>query len=194
MEDKTMRKLIMWNLMTLDGYFEGGQPNDLSWFVFDDDMQQYIFDAEEEVGGYVFGRETYEMMAGYWPGEEGRTADFMNRIPKFVFSTTMPSADWNNTLLFRGEVASEIKRLKSEPGKDLFVIGSADLATTLTAEGLIDEYRIAVNPIVLGNGTALFQGDTRVDLKLVQSTVFGSGVVVLRYEPLGEQRSRLRVE
>ncbi len=184
-----MRKLIMWNLMTLDGYFEGVQSNTLSWFVFDDDMQDYIYASEAEIGAYVFGRETYEMMAGYWPKAEGRTADFMHAIPKVVFSTTLESADWNNTTLIRGDVAGEIGRLKAQEGKDLFVIGSADLSRTLLANGLIDEYRIAVNPVVLGKGTKLFQDVTaRLDLKLLKSQVLGSGVVILHYEPLPEPR------
>lgn len=178
-----MRKLVMWNMSTVDGFFESG-PNGLEWFVVDDDLLAYIEESKQEVGGYVYGRRTYEMMAGYWPGATDSFAEFMNAVPKFVASRTLSSVGWNNSRLIEGDAVEGIRSLKAEDGKDLFVCGSADLSKTLMEHGLFDEYRIGVNPLLLGSGTPLFQGGGgHMNLRLVDTRQLASGVVILTYVP-----------
>jgi dihydrofolate reductase len=142
-------------------------------------------------GGLVFGRVTYQMMASYWPTpaaieNDSEVAGLMNRLPKVVFSRTLDKAEWNNTKLLKGaeRVAEEISDLKQPSGKDLLLFGSADLAATLTRLGLIDEYRLMVNPVVLGKGRPMFQDiDQKLDLRLLQTKTFQSGNVLLYYRP-----------
>jgi len=178
-----MRKLIMWNMVTVDGFFEG-PGRDIGWFVFDQDLEKYIHETQERADTLIFGRVTYEMMASYWPSETGRIADFMNGIEKVVFSKTMTDAGWNNARLVRDGVAEEVSALKAREGGDIFLFGSADLAATLTEHGLIDEYRLGINPVILGGGTPLFRGGTsKLMLKLLESRTLKSGVVILHYAP-----------
>jgi dihydrofolate reductase len=180
-----MRKVVVWNLMTLDGYFEGPNPGEIDWFeyVWGEELERFSLDQAEEVGALLFGRVTYEGMADYWSTATGDIADFMNSIPKFVFSNTLEAAKWNNSRLVKGRAEEEVPRLKEEAGKDLFIFGSANLTGSLTNHGLIDEYRIGLNPLVLGTGTPMFKpSDERVRLKLLEARPFQSGVVLLRYE------------
>lgn len=179
-----MRKLVMWNLQTLDGCFEGGQPWDLDMHqaAWGDELERLSLEQLEEVGTLLFGRTTYEGMAAYWRAETGAIADFMNRLPKVVFSRTLESADWNNTRLLRGDAAEEVAALKQETGKDLFVFGSAKLCDSLMRRGLFDELRICIVPVVLRNGTPLFKPDgPRQDLTLLDSRPLATGGVILRY-------------
>ena len=179
-----MAKLIMWNLMTLDGFVEG--PNrDISWHedVWGDELEKLSISQLAEAGGLMFGRVTYELMANHWPKESGEVADFMNALPKYVFSRTLAKSDWNNTQMFGSDVPGTVARLKRENTKDIFLFGSAGLAASLTPHGLIDEFRIAVNPIILGNGTPLFKAGERLKLKLLNSRTLSTGVVILRYSP-----------
>jgi dihydrofolate reductase len=179
-----MAKLIMWNLMTLDGMIEG--PNrDISWHedVWGKELEQVSTEQLNAAGGLMFGRVTYELMASYWPNATGEIAAFMNASPKFVFSRTLTRSDWNNTQMFGADVAGTVARLKRESAKDIFLFGSADLAASLIPHGLIDEFRIAVNPVILGGGTPLFKQGERVKLKLLDSRALSTGVVLLRYEP-----------
>ena len=178
-----MRKLIMWNMITLDGFFEG-PGHDIGWFVFEDELESYIHETQLAADTLLFGRVTYEMMAAYWPSAEGPIADFMNSARKFVATRTLDKAEWNNTSLIRDNVPEEVARLKQEAGKDIFVFGSANLSSTLMSQGLFDEYRIAVNPVVLGSGTPLFKnGSDKLNLKLLETRPLKSGVVVLHYAP-----------
>jgi dihydrofolate reductase len=179
-----MAKLVMWNLMTLDGFVEG--PNrDISWHfdVWGEELERLSIDQLKSAGGLLFGRITYELMAKHWPSATGEVADFMNALPKYVFSRTLTQSDWNNTQMFGADVPGTVARLKREGDKDIFLFGSADLAASLVAHGLIDEFRIAVNPIILGGGTPLFKPGERVKLKLLDSKPLSSGIVILRYEP-----------
>jgi dihydrofolate reductase len=181
-----MRKLIMWNMITLDGFFEG-PSHDIGWFVFDDELESYIHETQLASDTLLFGRVTYEMMAAYWPSAEGQIADFMNSARKLVATRTLEKGEWNNTSLIRDNVPEEAARLKQEAGKDVFVFGSANLSSTLMSRGLFDEYRIAVNPVVLGSGTPLFKnGSDRLDLKLLETRPLKSGVVILHYAPAGK--------
>jgi dihydrofolate reductase len=128
-------------------------------------------------------------MAGFWPTptaarDDPITAAAMNRLPKIVFSRTLTSVTWQNTRLVKENIVEEVRRLKAEPGKDLYVFGSSDLSVTLIQHGLIDEFRIILNPVVLGDGTALFKGiQERFNLRLLKSQTFRSGNVLLVYQP-----------
>lgn len=174
----------MWNLISLDGFFEGDEPWSLDWFrsLFDDELQQHSLEQLRATDMLVFGRRTYEGMAAYWSPERGDVANFMNSLPKVVFSRTLDRAEWHNTTLIKGDVASEMRRLKELGKKDIFLYGSADLSATLVREGLFDEYRLCLVPVVLGNGTPLFGRNTgRVNLKLLEARPLSSGCVILRY-------------
>ncbi|QWG19223.1 dihydrofolate reductase family protein [Bradyrhizobium sediminis] len=179
-----MAKLIMWNLMTLDGFFEG--PNrDISWHedVWGEELEALSIEQLKSAGGLMFGRVTYELMANYWPNAAGEVADFMNASPKYVFSRTLAKSDWNNTQAFGVDLPGAVARLKRESAKDIFLFGSADLSASLIPHGLIDEFRIALNPVILGGGTPLFKPGERVKLRLIDSRAHSTGVVILRYEP-----------
>lgn len=179
-----MRKVIVWDLMSLDGYFEGRKPWEIDWFeyVWGPELERFSLEQAKEVGTLLFGRRTYDGMAAFWSNATGEIADFMNSVPKVVFSNTLESATWNNSRLVNGRAEDEVVRLKQEEGKDLFIFGSAELADSLTRRGLIDEYRIGMNPLVLGGGNPLFKpNEERLRLKLLEARPMQSGVVLLRY-------------
>lgn len=185
----TMRRLLMWNLETVDGYFDGERPWDLDWHLtaWGEELEELSLRQGEMIGTLLFGRATYEGMAAYWSKESGSIADFMNSVPKVVFSRTLKAVDWNNTRLVRSDPSDEVRRLKQEPGKDLFVFGSAALSETLSRAGLFDEYRICVAPILLGSGVPLFKpGGVRQKLRLLEARALSTGGVILRYVPLAE--------
>jgi dihydrofolate reductase len=180
-----MRELIMWNLVTLDGFFEGTKPWDLDFhqYVWGDELEQLSIEQLKSADTLVFGRATYEGMARHWPTATGEIADLMNGISKIVFSTTLENADWSNTTLVRDRAENEIVRLKQQPGKNALIFGSANLSATLTTHGLIDEYRLCVAPVVLGAGNPLFKpSPNRLKMKLMDTQRLRSGGVILRYE------------
>lgn len=181
-----MRKVIMWNMVTLDGFFEGPKSWDIDWheYAWGDELEQLSIEQSKAVGMLLFGRLTYQGMAAYWSSATGEIADFMNSVPKVVFSRTIEKAEWNNTRLVKGSAEEEVARLKQQTGKDLFIFGSANLSSTLTEHGLIDEYRLGLNPIVLGSGNPLFKASSdRIKMKLVEARPLKSGCVILRYQP-----------
>lgn len=176
----------MWNLVTLDGYFEGHKPWEIDWHesVWGEELERLSIEQLRTAEQLLFGRVTYEGMAAHWPSQKGEVADLMNRIPKVVFSRTLPKAEWNNARIVRGEAEEEVARLKREARKDLFIFGSANFASTLMPHGLIDEYRLCVTPLLLGGGTPLFKvGPTRSKLRLLEARPLASGGVILRYQP-----------
>jgi dihydrofolate reductase len=179
-----MAKLIMWNLMKLDGFVEG-QNRDISWHfdVWGEELERLSVDQLRSASGLMFGRITYELMANHWPSAAGEVADLMNALPKYVFSHSLMRSDWTNTQMFGADVKGTVAKLKRESAKDIFLFGSADLAASLIPHGLIDEFRIAVNPVILGGGTPLFKPGERVKLKLLDSKPMSTGIVILRYEP-----------
>lgn len=185
-----MRKLFVFNLVTLDGYFEG-PDRDIRWHNVDAEFNEYAIPMLNTLDLLLFGRVTYELMAGFWPTPEALRDDpivaaKMNGLAKVVFSRTMEKAEWNNTRLVKENIEEEIKKIKAQPGKDIALLGSGSIMAQLAQRGLIDEYRIMVNPIVLGKGTPLFKGMTnRLDLKLIDVRTFRNGNVLLRYEPAG---------
>ena len=181
-----MTRLIMWNMVTLDGYFEGPNSWEIDWHesVWGEELEQLSLEQLQSAGMLLFGRVTYQGMANYWPSATGEVADFMNSIPKVVFSRTLVTAEWSNTRLVKSDAQDEVLKLKQQPGKDIFIFGSADLSATLTRDGLIDEYRLGLAPVVLGGGHPLFiPGNGRLALRLLEAKPLKSGCVILRYEP-----------
>jgi dihydrofolate reductase len=179
-----MRKLIMWNVITLDGYFEGNQNWDLSFHnvIWGQELEKLSIEQLHSADYLVFGRVTYEGMAAYWTKAEGEIAGLMNKIPKLVFSKTLKSADWNNTTLISENATDEIRKLKVQGGKDLYVFGSANLSETLIKDNLFDEYRIGIAPVILGSGRPLFrQGISPKNLSLVSTHQLLTDVVILKY-------------
>jgi len=183
-----MRKLFFFMLTSLDGFFEG--PNaDISWHNVDEEFNQFAIEQMNELDTLFFGRVTYQGMASYWPTEfaiqsDPEIAGKMNSIRKYVFSKTLEKADWNNTTLVKENIPEAIAQLKQQPGKDIGIFGSSDFAVTLLPHGLIDEFRIMVNPVVLGQGKPLFQGiQAKLNLKLVKTKTFHNGNVLLYYAP-----------
>lgn len=182
-----MRKLYLFNFVTLDGFFEGAGKWELDWHNVDEEFQEFAIGQLNETDLLLFGRVTYEGMAGYWTTPDALKNDpivagKMNSIPKIVFSRTLKEASWNNTRLIKENVAEEVLKLKSQPGKDIGILGSAALASTLIRQSLIDEYRIMLNPVVLGSGMPLFEGvENRMTLRLLRSRSFKSGNVLLCY-------------
>jgi len=186
-----MRKLVVFNQVTLDGFFSDLQ-GDVSW-AHQDDAEWNAFVAGNAGGGgqLIFGRITYEMMASFWPTPHAAemmpvVAEQMNNLPKVVFSRTMDEARWSNTKLLKGNLAAEIRQMKDEPGEGMVILGSGSIVSQLAQENLIDEYHLVVNPIVLGSGKTLFDGvEKRLTLKLTNTRTFGNGNVLLCYEPMG---------
>ena len=175
----------MWNLISLDGFFEGAKSWDLGWHesVWGDELERLSIDQLKSADMLLFGRVTYEGMAGYWSSAKGEIADRMNNIRKVVFSRTLEKASWNNTKLVKGNAAEEVAKLKEQNGKDLFIFGSANLSSTLMRHHLIDEYRLCLAPIVLGAGTPLFKASPEtMKLKLIEARPLKSGGVILRYD------------
>ena len=179
-----MRRLVAWDLMTLDGYFEGRNPWDLGFneTVWGDELEAFSLEQGKEIGTLLFGRRTYEGMAGYWSQETGAIADMMNSIAKAVATRTLDEATWNNTRLLKGEAAEAVRALKAEEGKDVYVFGSADLLDSLLKAGLVDEYRICVAPVVLGGGNPLFKPqDQQVKMRLESARPLKTGGAILTY-------------
>ncbi|MBP1842058.1 dihydrofolate reductase [Rhizobium petrolearium] len=181
-----MRKLVAWNLMTLDGYFEGEKPWDLDFHnhAWGPELKELSEQFGEEGDLLVFGRKTYEGMAAYWPTAEGegKVKDYMNSMAKIAVSKTMKEAAWNNTRVVSDPVA-ELSKLKAEDGKTILIFGSAELLASLMKEGLVDEYRICIAPVLLGSGNPLFKkAAQQTTLKLIDSTIAANGAVILTYE------------
>ena len=183
-----MRKLNVFNLVTLDGYFAG--PNgDISWHMVDEEFQELAKAASNSGNTLLFGRKTYQLMESFWPTPEALKNDpivaaGMNRSPKVVFSRTLDRAAWNNTRLVKDDMLAEVRRMKQESGKDLTILGSGSIVSQLAQEGLIDEYQVLVNPVVLGKGRTMFEGiRDEIVLKLANTRAFGNGNVLLTYMP-----------
>jgi dihydrofolate reductase len=185
-----MRKLIVFNSVTADGYFTD-KNNDMSWAHRQGDPEWNDFVAENAKSGgeLVFGRVTYQMMENFWPTPTAAqqfpdVARGMNELPKVVFSKTLDKASWNNTRLIKGDPANEVRKLKDESGDQLVVMGSGMIVSQLTQAGLVDEYQMVLNPLVLGEGRTMFEGvKNKVPLKLTDTRTFKNGNVLLKYEP-----------
>jgi dihydrofolate reductase len=182
-----MRKVFVFNLVTLDGYFEGPK-REIDWHNVDAEFNEYAIDMLNSVDTLIFGRVTYELMTNYWPTPAAKkddpiVAEKMNTLPKIVFSRTLEKVEWNNTRLVKDNIEEEIQKMKRQPGKDMALLGSGSILTELAPLGLIDEYRIMVNPVVLGSGNPMFKGiKDRLNLRLLKIRTFKSGNVLLYYE------------
>ena len=195
-----MRRIVMFNRVTADGYFAGPDGN-LDWVVPDRDLDQAGAAGIPGTDTVLFGRRTYEMFASFWPyvlddsptspnphiprersAEMRAMAVMLNEATKLVFSTTLKEATWKNSRLLRTLDPAEIEAMKRQPGKDLIIFGSGSIVSQLTAHGLIDEYQFVVDPVLLGRGRQLL-GDlpTRTPLKLEEAKAYPSGNVLLRY-------------
>jgi dihydrofolate reductase len=183
-----MRKLIAFNLVTLDGFFEG-PDHDINWHNVDDEFNEFAIEQTSSLGTLLFGRVTYQMMEAFWPTPMAIQTDpivagLMNGLPKVVFSRSLEKAEWNNTRLIKDHIAEEVTALKQQTGKDMAVFGSADLLTTLIQMDLVDEHRLLVNPIVLGSGSPIFKNvKNSFKLKLIKTRVFQNGNILLCYTP-----------
>ena len=188
-----MRKIFAFIMTTLDGYYEG--PNqEFDFWVVDEEFNQFAVEQLDEVDTLLLGRVTYQEMAAYWPTPAGEQDDptvaaRMNGLSKIVVSRTLDKAEWVNTRLITGDVATELTTLKEQRGKDIAILGSSDLTASLLQTGLLNEVRIMVNPVVLGAGKSVFRtAGERAGLKLLKSRCFKSGNVLLYYQPAGEHK------
>jgi dihydrofolate reductase len=186
-EEAPMRKVIASELVSLDGVVES--PEEWHFPYFNDEMAEAIGAAMADSDAMLLGRVTYEEFAAFWPNQSSEddqeTTDYMNNTPKFVVSKTLEEPlEWNNSTLIKGDVAEEITKLKQQPGKDISITGSPTLVRSLLADGLLDELRLMVHPIVVGSGKRLFEeGGDQKALQLVASKTFSTGVLYLTYQP-----------
>jgi dihydrofolate reductase len=188
------RRLFVSMLASVDGFIEDSK-HELDWFRDGEpQFEQYCDEMIDSVGLALFGRRSYHLMEGYWPNAEVNPkspadkafAVKMNALPKVVLSTTLKEAKWNNTQIFKDRVGERIAALKREPGKPIVAWAGAGLVATLTELGLVDEYRVLVQPVLLGAGTPMFKDLGRRDLKLVRMTQLGPSIAVLCYEPIAK--------
>jgi dihydrofolate reductase len=186
-----MGRLVVFNLISLDGYFVDAK-GDMSWAhnpAPDPEWDAFVEGNARGGGTLVFGRITYELMASYWPTPEASrndpgVAERMNSLPKIVFSRTLDRAPWSNTRLVKEGMADEIRRLKRDPANDLAIMGSGSVVSQLAELGLVDEYQIVVTPVVLGAGRTMFEGlAKRQSLKLTMTRSFVNGNVLVCYQP-----------
>jgi dihydrofolate reductase len=187
-KEKTMRKLMMFNQVSLDGFFTDGS-GDMSWAHSRDNEEWNRF-TNENAGGeaeFLFGRKTYELMASFWPTPQALTsmpavAKAMNETRKTVFSRSLGKADWQNTRLVKGDLEAEVRRMKSAPGPGILIMGSGQIVAQLTQAGLIDEFQFVTVPVVIGSGRPLFEGVTaHPRLHLTKTRSFSNGNVVSWY-------------
>jgi dihydrofolate reductase len=180
-----MRKLVAVELVSLDGVME--TPEEWAFPYSNNEMEEANASGMAASDALLLGRVTYEALATFWPHQPGGTpmVDYINSVPKFVVSETLEEPlGWNNSTLIEGNVTEGINDLKRRAGKDITILGSGALVRTLLGEGLLDELRLMVHPIVLGSGKRLFEdGDDRKGLELIDSRTFGTGVVYLAYQP-----------
>ena len=188
-----MRRLIVFNQMSLDGYFSDAE-GDMSFAhneTPDAEWDEFVLGNARGGGVLLFGRITYELMTRFWPTPLAAQtmpvmAERMNALPKVVFSRTLERASWSHTTLVKGDPATEVRRMKEEAGPDMAILGSGSIVSLLAPQRLIDEYQIVVIPLVLGRGRTMFEGvRERVPLTLTSSRTFRNGNVLLRYQPRG---------
>ena len=175
-----MRKIVVTEFMSLDGVME--EPG-WTFPYWNDEIAAFKGEETASSDALLLGRVTYEGFAAAWPGRTDDGADFFNGVRKYVVSTTLKTAAWNNSVLIQNDVVAEIAKLKAQDGQDLTVHGSGALVQTLMQHDLVDVYRLLVYPVVLGQGKRLFKEGVPATLKLVSSQTLSSGVVALIYEP-----------
>ncbi|OOG16121.1 hypothetical protein BWD42_22340 [Sphingobacterium sp. CZ-UAM] len=184
-----MRKIIVLNWVSLDGFIAGNQ-GETDWFPWDSEIEDYYEERQDRADTAIFGRETYEVMSQYWPdptltiSDRPGIIDFMNNATKIVFSTSLVKADWNNSRIVNAIDRSEVERWKHSPGKDLLIYGSGTIVSQFSELKLIDEYALMLYPIVLGSGKPLFPNiSERIKLNLISSRLFACGSILHTYYP-----------
>jgi len=184
-----MRKIFVFNNLSLDGMFSDANGG-LGWAKHDgDELTEYVKQSRGDIATYLFGRTTYQMFASFWPTPAGKAANpyfakLLNESKKIVFSKTLKKADWGNTIVEPLADTKTIQKLKADTGGDYLIFGSGRLVRDLTAQGLIDEYQIVLNPVALGSGQPLFSPlQKSVELHLLEAKPFKNGTVLLRYQP-----------
>jgi dihydrofolate reductase len=185
---RKMGKLIVYNFLTANGNFKGARE-DVSW-AKNNSPEEMAFAAENLTSGntLLLGRVTYQMMAGYWPTKEAikqnpQVAEGMNKAEKIVFSRTLNKVEWNNTRIEKGDIQQEVKKLKQASGKDLTVLGSGSIVNQMAEKGLVDEFQLMIHPVIVGGGTQILKDiPSHLELKLVNTRTFKSGVIVLFYQ------------
>jgi dihydrofolate reductase len=184
-----MRKVIVVELLSLDGVMES--PEEWAFSYSNAEMEEMNASGMAASDALLLGRVTYEGLAAFWPNQPSgeQMVDYINSVSKFVVSTILEEPlGWNNSTLIKGDVAEEVPRLKRQPGKDITIIGSGALVRSLLRDGLLDELRLMVHPVVLGAGKRLFEnGGDQQALKLMDSKTFSTGVVYLTYQPDREE-------
>lgn len=182
-----MGKLIVWNIASVDGYFEGPAPWDLALHapLWGPELEAFSSAQLDDAEALIFGRRTYEGMAAHWTGEAAEPGDIthaMNRLPKIVVSNTLTRAEWNNTTIVSGDVVAALRERKAGATRNLYVFGSADLLKTLLPAGLVDEYRLGISSLLLGRGNPLFKPSAdAIPLTLIRTQPLGTGGIVLCY-------------
>lgn len=184
-----MRKLFWQISVTLDGFMESPDKGleDTAGYP-DADFEKYASVMLSEIGDMVIGRRTCELFASYWPHAQGPDAAFMNHLPKHVASRTHRRVEWQNAAIIPEDVTGHIRKLKEGVGRDIALFGSAELANHLMDAGLVDEIRVLMTPVLLGQGTPAFSGTTRQSLKLIREERWESGTVILYYQPSPESK------
>ena len=187
-KEVSVRKVVAVELASVDGVIEA--PEEWAFSYSNDEMEEANASGMAASDALLLGRVTYEALATFWPHQPGGTpmVDYINSVPKFVVSETLEEPlEWNNSTLIEGNVAEEITQLKRQPGKDITILGSGVLVRSLLRDGLLDELKLIVHPIVLGGGKRLFEeGGDQKALELVDSKTFGTGVLYLTYRPVGQ--------
>lgn len=184
-----MRTLTVFNFITLNGFYKG-DDNDISWHRHGEEEAQYSAKAMKKDTILLFGRVTYEMMASWWPTPMAaeaypEVAKGMNNAEKIVFSNTIEDPKWMNTKVISDNIIEKIRQLKSQPGKDMTILGSGSIVSQFADAGLIDSYEIMTDPVVIASGTPIFNGIKKpLNLQLTDSKVFNSGVILATYKPL----------
>jgi dihydrofolate reductase len=180
-----MTRVILQMGVSLDGYVagQGGEVNALG--PEHPDVKAWKLASLGQIGTHIMGRVTYEQMVEHWPNSTDEYAPFMNKLPKVVFSKTLPTANWSGSRIARGDLTAEIAALKRESGGEIMAHGGATFVQALSRLGLIDEYRLVILPVVLGNGLPLFKDLARpLRLGLEQATSFPDGTIISVYRPL----------
>jgi dihydrofolate reductase len=186
-----MRKLIVFNHITLDGYFVDGNGG-MQWAyreTQDSEWDKFVVGNASGGGVLLFGRVTYDLMVSYWPTPLAAqnnpvVAERMNNCEKVVFSRSLEKASWNNTTVVKGDIVAEVRKMKEKPGLGMAILGSGSIVSQLAPHGVIDEYQMVVNPLALGKGRTMFEGlQEKLALKLTKSRAFNNGNVLLCYEP-----------
>ncbi|HMN28072.1 MAG TPA: dihydrofolate reductase family protein [Caldilineaceae bacterium] len=176
-----MRTLVVTEFMSLDGIMEAPAWTFPYW---NDEIAQFKGEETSASDALLLGRVTYQGFAAAWPESKDEGAAYFNSVRKYVVSTTLDKAEWNNSVLIKDNIVAEIAKLKQQDGQDLTVHGSGALVQTLIQHDLVDRYRLLIYPVVVGKGKRLFSEGTTATLNLVKSHTFSSGVVALIYEPV----------